>query len=75
MTSHMRDEINLMVSRISGIFVAFQPYSLITRIIELAKKKKYDRDYTSGRIASSMIGIFSITYAHNATLSIVTLTE
>lgn len=61
----MRDKIELMVSRICGIFSAFQLYPLITQIIELVKKR-YGRDYTGRHIASSMIGIFSITYAHSA---------
>jgi len=59
MTGRMCDEMDFMVWHICGIFFAFQPYFLITRIIELAKKS------TIGFISGDVL-IFSITYAHRA---------
>jgi len=64
MTGRMCDEMDLMVWYICGIFfcVSTVPSNYTDNRIGA---KKYDRIYIGRRIASSMIEIFSITYAHS----------
>lgn len=59
----MCDEAGLMVSRICGIFLRVSTV-LSNYTDNRIGEKKYGRDYTGRRM--TMIGIFSITYAHSS---------